>query len=524
MQRAKDQLRSTTGTQSYDRDSKDTSSADYAFLIKNAPYGIFIATPDGRFVTVNAALVKMLGYRSQKELTTSGVIRDLFADHADREGLHLPRGRFVNREWRWRRRDGTPILVRASGEFFKAAGQKSHWRVMIENITAQRTFEEQARQKQKIDALALLMGGASHDFNTLLTAILGYAELLFLDNDLSEMVRHRVEGIVVAALEARSITQQLLLLGRRGTVEPTVIHLNAFLLDLESLLRRLTGNGVNIVFSLTPEPVDVRINATQLTRVIINLACNARDAMSRGGTFSVTTSVVENFEDDSDLQDFNCERLVLLSFADTGCGMDEKTQCRIFEPFFTTKPEGKGTGVGLSIVQEIIAEAAGKVRIASRSGEGTTVQLFLPAALGGSTDSEKRSEPQRTVNGCETILIVDDHDVARNISRDILVAHGYDVLTAKSGTEALATAKQYEGPIHLLITDIVLPKLSGPDLAKECAKLRPEMKLMYMTAYADVLEVAALVGNSQCEMLRKPYMCHELMSRVRHALGAGNTQ
>jgi two-component system, cell cycle sensor histidine kinase and response regulator CckA len=389
-----------------------------------------------------------------------------------------------------------------------------------EDVTARHASEEALRQAQKMDAIALLAGGISHDFNTLLTGMLGYGELLLMSSDLTESHRRKVEAIVAAAVQARAITQQLLTLGRKQHLKPTVVNLNALITDLADFLRRMAGKGTEIITDLHWDVGGVKTDATQLTQVIMNLVANARDAMPRGGKLTIETSVVDVTELDPRLPGIEPGCYTVLAMSDTGCGMDEKTQSRIFEPFFTTKVEGKGTGLGLAMVHGIVEQSGGHIRVSSRLGEGTTFRIFLPSTQDPIERAKVRRALPKTIAGCETILVVDDHDVARNLTLDFLSTHGYEVLAAKSGREAIRIAKERSATIQLLLTDVVMPSMSGPELAKRVTRLHPETKVLYMTAYADVMDVANLGPVEPCEVLNKPYMHHELMGKVRRLLGA----
>lgn len=499
------------------------SEADYRSLFEGAPYGVFRATPDGCFLLVNSALVNMLGYRSQTDFLAVNLGRHIFMDPADHDGIFREccrRERFENIEFRWKHLNGTLILVLASGRLVRADREDADYcEVMVEDITERRALEEQVRQGQKMDAIALLAGGTSHDFNTLLTGILGYAELLLIGSGLGESERRKVEGIVAAAVQARAITQQLLTLGRRQSLKPAVINVNGLIVDLEDFLRRMAGPTTQLLTGLGCDVGGVRVDVTQLTQVIMNLVANARDAMPDGGTLTITTSILELSQSTPDLAGIPLGHYVVLAISDTGCGMDDKIQARIFEPFFTTKPEGKGTGLGLAVVHGIVEQSGGYIRVSSRPREGTTFRILLPCMQDLVDSAQSRPTQVKTVSGCETILVVDDHDVARKLTLDFLSAHGYAVLVAKNGREAIQAAKKHPAAIHLLLTDVVMPKISGPELAKRLSAIHPETKVIYMTAYADVMDVARLGLGDQREVLTKPYMHHELMGKVRRVLG-----
>jgi len=504
-------------------DALRRSEAEYRSLFEGVPHGVFRATPDGRFLVVNPALVRMLGFDSERDLLGANLVTDIFADPSEHEIAMrecCKRERFEDVELRWKRRDGGPLLVLASGRLVRnEVGDFAYCEVMVEDITERRALEEQLRQSQKMDAIALLANGMSHDFNTVLTGMLGHAELLLMSSSLAERERRKVEAIVDAAVQARSITQQLLAFGRSQSSKPVVVSLNAAIVDLRDFLKRMIGPRIELSEDLHVDLNNVNVDPTQLTQVLMNLVANARDAMPHGGKVMMRTYAVDLVQEDARLPGIRPGHYAVLAISDTGVGMGENVQAHIFEPFFTTKPEGKGTGLGLAMVHGIIEQNGGYIRVTSRPGEGTTFKIFLPSTQEGIAEVERRQTERNGGPGCETILVVDDHDLARRLTLDFLGLHGYEVLSARGGREAIQIAKKHSGPIHLLVTDIVMAKMSGPLLTKRLSALHPETKVIYMTAYADLMDFADLGIGNQTELLRKPFMQHELVSKVRHILG-----
>jgi PAS domain S-box-containing protein len=497
------------------------SEADYRSLFEGAPYGIFRATLDGRFLLVNSSLVRMLGYGSQSDLLGANARTHIFINPSECDRILRDCCKpFRNAELHWKRRDGTPLLVLASGRFVQAEHRDaSYCEFMIEDITGRRALEDQVRQSQKMDAIALLAGGTSHDFNTLLTGMLGYAELLLMSSDLDDADRRKVEAIVAAAVQARAITQQLLALGRKQEFKTTVVNVSALITDLEDFLKRMAGPKTKMLTDLRWDVDGVSADATQLTQVVMNLVANARDAMPQGGDLRIQTSALSLATASPDFPGIEPGEYLVLAVSDTGVGMDENTQARIFEPFFTTKAEGKGTGLGLAMVHGIVEQSGGHIRVSSRPDVGSTFRILLPCAKGAGIKVVFPQAQCNTGGGCETILVVDDYDVARNLTFSFLSAHGYAVLTARNGREAIRIAKAHRGPIHLLVTDVVLPQMSGTELAKQVTILRPETKVIYMTAYADVMDMIPAGLGVPHQVISKPYMHHELMGTVRHVLG-----
>lgn len=499
------------------------SETDYRSLFEGVPNGVFRATPDGRFLVVNTALVRMLGFVSQTDLLAANLVADIFADPSDHDIAMrecCKQEWFENVELRWKRRDGQPLLVLASGRLARnEAGELAYCEVMVEDITERRALEEQVRLSQKMDAIALLANGISHDFNNLLTGMLGYGELLLMSSDLSERARRNVEAIVDSAVQARAITRQLLAFGRGQPLKPAVVNINAAIRDFADFLKRMIGPGIELTAELQPDLGSVNVDPTQLTQVVMNLVANARDAMPTGGKVIIKTRSVDLVQEDARLPGIRAGRYAVLEISDTGVGMDEKVQARIFEPFFTTKPEGKGAGLGLAMVHGILEQSGGYVRVASRAGQGTTFKIFLPSAQDRISKPEPRRAEPSSASGCETILVVDDQDLVRRLTLDFLALQGYEVLSAKNAREAIEIARKHQRPIHLLVTDIVMPRMSGPHLSKRLAALHPETKVLYMTAYADHMDFADLEIGSHSDLLRKPFMRHELISKVRRVLG-----
>lgn len=497
------------------------SEAEYRSLFEGVPHGVFRATPEGRFLVVNPALVKMLGFASQANLLKANLVTDIFADPADHETAMkecCKRERFQDVELQWKRRDGRPLVVLASGRLVgDGVGGFACCEVMVQDITERRALEEQIRKSQKLDAIALLANGISHDFNNLLTGMLGHGELLLMDSGLPDRERRKVEAIVDAAIQARSITQQLLAFGRSQPLKPTIVNLNTTIRDFAGFLKRMVGSSIDVLYDLQPDLGNVEVDPTQFTQVIMNLVANARDAMPHGGKVTIKTSILDLGPEATRQSGIRPGRYAELAISDTGVGMDERVKARIFEPFFTTKPEGKGTGLGLAVVHGIIEQNGGYIRVSSRLGEGSTFRIFLPWTQGELAAPETKRSERKSVSGNGTILVVDDNDLARTLTLDFLSLHGYDVLSARSGNEAIQMVRKHNGPIHLLATDILMPKMSGPDLAKRLAVLHPETKVLYMTAYADLMDFADIGDRS--DFLRKPFMQHELISKVRQVLG-----
>jgi nitrogen-specific signal transduction histidine kinase len=387
---------------------------------------------------------------------------------------------------------------------------------------ALRRSEQQFRQSQKMEAIGRLAGGIAHDFNNLLTGITGYSELLLNSLKPEDPMRGNLEEIRKAAARAASLTHQLLAFSRQQVLRPVILDLNALLANLHKMLRRLIGEDIELVTLLGPGLGRVKADRGQMEQVIMNLVVNARDAMPEGGRLILETANEELDEAYARTHPpTEPGSYVMLAISDTGCGMGPDTLARIFEPFFTTKEQGKGTGLGLSTVYGIIKQSDGYIWAYSEPGQGTTFKVYLPQVQGEvSVEAETVPAPVELPLGSETVLLVEDEDSVRNLVRTILRKNGYTVLEARHGAEALRVAIQHTGPIHLMLTDVVMPLMSGRQLAERLAPLRPDMKVMYMSGYTDQAIVHHGVLEPGTIFLQKPFTPNSLACKVREVLDA----
>jgi PAS domain S-box-containing protein len=381
--------------------------------------------------------------------------------------------------------------------------------------------EEQLRQSQKMEAIGQLAGGVAHDFNNLLTAILGYAELMTMRLKPGDPVLRDVAEIRKAAERASSLTRQLLVFSRKQMLSPRVLDLNAVVKQTESLLHRLIGEDVRLVSHLAPGLRPVRVDPSQLEQVLLNLAVNARDAMPRGGLLTIETQNVDLHEPLTvGAEALGPGRYVLLAVSDTGIGMDRDTRRRVFEPFFTTKEQGKGTGLGLSTVYGIVRQSGGHVWVYSEPGHGACFRIYLPQADVPATSPapDAGTAPRRAGHGTETVLVVEDEHAVRALTRQVLRLHGYDVLDASNGGEALAVAAAHDGPIHLLVTDVVMPGMTGPELAAKLQVARPETGVLFLSGYTAHAAVRGGMLQEGKDFLQKPFTPTDLAATVRAIL------
>ena len=382
-----------------------------------------------------------------------------------------------------------------------------------------RRLEEQFRQAQKMEAVGRLAGGVAHDFGNVLTAIHGFADLLRLQLDPADPRCRYVDGITKAAERAVGLTRQLLAFSHQQELAPEVLDLNAVVADMDEMLRRLIGEDIELVTVLQPDLGPVKADRGQLEQVIMNLAVNARDAMAMGGRLTIETANADL--DVAYVRQHAAVRpgsYVLLAVSDTGCGMDAATQARIFEPFFTTKEPEKGTGLGLSTVYGIVKQSGGHVWVYSEPGRGATFKIYLPLVEDTVTVGAPHPMPTESRGGSETILLVEDEEQVRNLVREVLQANGYRVLEASRGGEALRLGEEHAGPIDLLLTDVVMPGMSGREVAERLATRRSHIQVLFMSGYTDAAIVHHGVLEEGVVLLQKPFTSQVLTRTIRQVL------
>ncbi len=504
------------------------SEVELRSLVEHAPYGIGrTSVTEDRFLSANPALVKMLGYRSEAEMQGMRVSRDLYSE-ADSHGFRAQPSRadfFSGVEFVWKRKDGKPITVRASGRRLSGKEQGDIIEIIVEDVSARRVLEEQLRQAQKMEALGQLAGSVAHDFNNLLAVIIGYSELLSTAVSAEGPSRARVEIIKKAGERAASLTAQLLAFSRRQVMQPRVVNLNSLVMETNKMLQRLMGEDVEHRLALDPNLGRTRADPGQMVQVIMNLAVNARDAMPRGGRLTIATASVV-FEEGAVVQEIPLPagRYVMLSVSDTGTGMDSETQAQLFEPFFTTKPVGKGTGLGLATVFGIVKQSGGFIFAESELEKGTTFTVYLPQVEQAAEAAPARTSPMEVARqSLETILLVEDEAAFRDLLLGGLQSNGYTVLVGNNGVDALQVAEQHPGPISLLVTDVIMPQMSGPELAKRLKEMRPEIQVLYMSGYTDDKLGDISEPDSELALMQKPFYTSELITKIRELLSRRST-
>jgi signal transduction histidine kinase/CheY-like chemotaxis protein len=419
------------------------------------------------------------------------------------------------------RKDGSAIPVEISiGPL--ATREGALVTAAIRDITERKQLEQQFRQSQKMEAVGQLAGGIAHDFNNLLTVINGHSEMALQLLKADDPLHSNLEQIKEAGDRAASLTRQLLAFSRKQILEPKVLDLNAIVTNLDKMLQRLIGEGIALQTALAPALGRVKADSGQIEQVLINLAVNARDAMPQGGRLTIEAANVE-LDGHYAAQHVAVQPgpYVMLAVSDTGCGMDAETQARIFEPFFTTKGQGKGTGLGLSTVHGIVKQSGGYIWVYSEPGRGTTFKIYLPRVDAQAEALEPHSPRQESLQGTETILLVEDEERVRRLARTILAGHGYSVLEAPNGAEALRISEQHSGAIHLLVTDVAMPGMSGREVVARLAPAHPSMKVLYMSGYTDNAIVHHGVLMPGIAFVQKPFTPNGLARKVREVLDAG---
>jgi PAS domain S-box-containing protein len=389
----------------------------------------------------------------------------------------------------------------------------------VQDITDRRHLEEQFRQSQKMEAVGVLAGGIAHDFNNLLTAINGYSDLTLKKMRPDDPLRRNIDEVRNAGSRAAELTSQLLAFSRKQVLKSTVLSLNTVISNIEKMLRRIIRESIELRVVLDPDLGNIKADAGQIEQVIMNLAINARDAMPHGGTLTVATQ--NTFLDET----YASQHLAItpgdfvkITVSDTGEGMDAATQPHIFEPFFTTKEVGKGTGLGLSTVYGIVKQSGGDIMVYSELGHGTTFKIYLPRVTDSVQTKRWTGESAQIVVGDETILVVEDEEIVRNLVVEILTGSGYKVLIASSGESALEICKTYTDTIHLLLTDVIMPKMGGSALKDLVAGLRPDIKVLFMSGYTDDAIAHREVYDANIAFIEKPFMPNVLLRKVREVL------
>ena len=469
-----------------------------------------------KFLDLNKAAIELYGY-SRQEFRRLHVADVLGQEDARRLVSEVGASGMPASLWRHRTKAGRLIEVETAVHPIHYENISAGLAVLME-VTERRRLEEQLRQAQKMEAVGMLAGGVAHDFNNLLTIITGYGQLIVNNLPPGDSNRHSAEQIVKAGERAAALTRQLLAFSRRQVLQPKVLDLNMLVKTLSTMLQRLIGENIDLRLMLSNDLGRVNADPGQLEQVLMNLVVNARDAMPQGGTLSIETA---NSSPDQSLANSTRGTRVMLAVRDTGHGMDESTRARLFEPFFTTKTPGKGTGLGLSTVFGIVKQSGGRVDVISELGRGTTVKVYLPS-IDQPVTVEAEAVSSAAAQGTETILLVEDDEMVRTLVRETLEREGYKLLDAAEPLDARQKAESYKGPIQLLITDVVMPKIGGRELAQQIVGQRPETKVLYMSGYTDTAITQSGLEQSSIAFLQKPFTPAALTQKVREVLEGGD--
>jgi two-component system cell cycle sensor histidine kinase/response regulator CckA len=498
------------------------SEERYRDLVENAHDIIFSIDLEGRITSINKAGEQSTGY-SREEAVTLNLLQTIVPEDLDKANDMIRRkvtgDNVTAYEMEIMAKNGRRIAVEANTKLILHNGVPVGIQGIARDVTKRKQLEEQLRQSQKMEAIGQLAGGVAHDFNNLLTAINGYSNLALQRMAPDDRIKSYLEEIRKAGDRAANLTRQLLAFGRKQMLKPLALNLNDIVADMNKMLRRLIGEDIRFTAKLDPSLKKIKADPGQVEQVLVNLVVNSRDAMPKGGCLTIETMNFNvDHEDTSKHIGVPCGRYVLLAVSDTGCGMSIETKARIFEPFFTTKEKGKGTGLGLSTVYGIIKQSGGNIWVYSEPDKGTTVKVYLPQLQTAEEPIATEVLETTAVGGSETILLVEDEEVVRGLARQILEQAGYNVLDASGGEEAIRLCHERNEPIHLLLTDIVMPETSGKEIAQQLTSLRPATRVLFMSGYTDDAIVHHGVLDSNVEFIQKPFTPVALTRKVREVL------
>ncbi len=515
----------------------EKSRAQVRLLLESHLIGIFYADEQGRLLEINATFSDMLGYDQsdldQGKLHWSRLVNPGESFLSDDTLLELQKtSKLQPVEKDLVRKDGALLHCVVGGSMLAEGEERKFIGFILDMSRLKKTeaalqkSEEQLRQSQKMEAIGKLAGGIAHDFNNLLTAINGYSSLALEQIESDHFLHNSLHEINKAGERAAALTQQLLAYSRKQVMAPKRLNLNEVLSEMQNLLTRLIGEDIDLRMNLHPEIGPIKADPGQLQQVVLNLVVNARDAMPEGGTIILETASVR--------LDKACIRkhpavlrgdYVQLTVSDTGPGMDSSIRERIFEPFFTTKAVGQGSGLGLSMVDGIVSQSGGHIFVYSEPGIGTTFKIYLPFDLGEATEMGGSSGAMATNGrGDETLLLVEDEAAVRQFTRKVLEMNGYTVLEAADGNQALQVLEEFAGPLHLLLTDVVMPRMNGRLLAEEVLRLSPDTRVIFMSGYTDDAILRHGLLHTTAQFLQKPFSAHKLVKLIRETLDLGTQQ
>jgi PAS domain S-box-containing protein len=502
------------------------SEKNYQTLVNNLRVGVYRSSGDlwhGNFLQANPAMVSIFGFDTPQEFL-SVPIASLYQKPEERRVFLdevLKKGYVKDREIAMKKKDGTPITVSCTTtlQYDERGGIKWLDGVM-EDVTLQKNLENQLRQAQKMEAVGTLAGGVAHDFNNILTALMGYTGLIKKMTGEDDPRWGYFNHVLTCSEKAASLIKGLLAFSRKQVISPKPVELNLIIMNVESLLRRILGEDIELITHLADDPLTILADSNQIEQVLMNMATNARDAMLRGGMLTITTKRVEVTSDRLTACDVSRPgAYALIAVSDTGEGMDAVTQQKIFEPFFTTKEVGRGTGLGLSMIYGIIKQHRGEIKVYSEIGNGATFKVYLPLYTGKT--EVLRSPPheaQPLRRGAETILVAEDNQDVRELVIDILTRNGYRVIAAVDGDDAVRQFTTHAADIDMIVIDAVMPKLNGREAVKKITEIKPGAKVLYMSGYtADVIHKKGIL-DEVVNFIFKPLSSTELLNKIREIL------
>jgi len=499
----------------------------FRLITENAADMIAVVDDNGHRLYNSPSYQRILGY-SFEELQATPSLEQIHPEdqavvqEAAAEARQTGVGRRI--EYRMRHRDGTwRTLESTASAIVNGRGELRRFVIVNRDITARKRLEEQFRQAQKMEAVGRLSGGIAHDFNNILGVIIGYGEILEERLEAGNSLRPCADEILQAGRRAATLTRQLLAFSRQQVLAPRVLELNSVIVDTQKMLRRVIGEDIELDTKLSAELGRVKADQGQIEQVILNLAVNARDAMPGGGKLTIAT---ENTELDAiAVRRYSYPvkpgRYVLLSVSDTGAGMTSETQAHIFEPFFTTKEKGKGTGLGLATVYGVVKQSDGYIQVHSELGAGAAFKIYLPLVDQPADPEQKGPDSKPLRGGGETILLVEDEDMLRKLTRNVLELLGYSVLEAADGKLACEISQRENRPIDLLLTDVVMPGMNGPALAAQLTAARPTLTVLYTSGYTGQAVGHGVIPEG-CHFIAKPFTREDLARKVREALSGGH--
>ena len=510
---------------------KDTEEAlrnekeKFQTLVEKSPFGISLIGKDNKYKYINPEFIEIFGY-TLEDVPTG---REWFEKALGQEYRNQVRNMWITDQEE--SKIGEPTLRTFSVackdgsekeiQFIPMSLDTGDQLVIYKDVTKEKKMEAQLIQSQKMEAIGRLAGGVAHDFNNLLTIVIGFSELMIMNITDDNPLKGNIVEIKKAAERGTSLVRQLLAFSRKQALQPEVLNFNSVTREMDKMLQRVIGEDIELATLFEPDLSYTKIDPGQIMQVIMNLVVNAKDSMPQGGKITIETANV--YLDEAYARTRGVElkpgSYVMLAITDTGIGMDGKTQSRIFEPFYTTKGEGKGTGLGLATVYGIVKQSGGFIWVYSEPSRGTTFKIYFPKYVGEDPEwlKKERTQPEK-LSGEETILLVEDDDVVLSTTRDILHEYGYNVLDARDGKEALLIYEKHKGPIHLMLTDVVMPIMSGYETAKGLHSVNPDIKVLYMSGYANNAIVRHGVLDPTVSFIQKPFSPASLARKVRETL------